>query len=67
MGFYRKNIGDAQQIVRLVVGIGGAAAAWLWLAAPFSYLGMAAGLAFAVTGLVGYCPACAVAGINTRK
>ena len=67
MGFYRKNIGGAQQIVRLVLGVGAAVAAWLWLVAPLSYLGMAAGLAFAATGLVGYCPACAVAGINTRK
>jgi hypothetical protein len=67
MGFYRKNIGGAQQIVRLVIGVGGAIGALIWLAAPLAYLGVVAGLAFAITGLVGYCPACAVAGINTRK
>jgi hypothetical protein len=67
MGFYRKNIGGWYQWPRIVVGLAATGAAFHLLDAPMSYIGIAAGLAFAATGIVGYCPMCAVAGLNLRK
>lgn len=64
MSFYRKNIGGAQQIVRLLVGIAAAVLAFLLLAGPLAWLVGASGLALALTGIVGYCPACAAVGIG---
>jgi hypothetical protein len=66
MGLYRKNIGGGQQIVRIVMGIGGAAAGLLLLAAPWSLVAGAGGAGFALTGIVGYCPMCAMAGVGRR-
>ncbi len=62
MGFYRKNIGAPQQILRLIAGLGAAGACAVWLSGPLALAGIASGLMLAVTGLVGYCPLCAVAG-----
>jgi hypothetical protein len=67
MAFYRKNIGGAQQFVRLAVGLAGAAAVFAWLQGTLAYLGIAAGLVFAATGFVGYCPMCAMADIGRRE
>lgn len=66
MGFYRKNIGRGQQIVRIAIGVAAATAALMLLGAPFGILGAIAAAVFAVTGVVGYCPLCAVAGIAAR-
>jgi hypothetical protein len=67
MGLYRKNIGGGQQIARIAVGLGGAAAGLLLLGAPWSLLAGGAGLVFALTGIVGYCPMCAMAGLGARR
>lgn len=64
MAFYRKNIGGAQQVARIVVGLAAAAAAGTWLLPPWSYGAIAGGLMFAATGIVGFCPMCAAAGIG---
>ena len=66
-GFYRKNIGTSHQVVRIVLGLAAAGAAGMLLQAPMVYLGVGAGLAFAATGLVGYCPMCALAGVGGRE
>ena len=66
MAFYRKNIGGRQQIARVAVGLGGAAAGLWLLAAPWSLVAGAAGAIFALTGVVGYCPVCAMAGVGRR-
>lgn len=67
MALYRKNIGGAQQIARIAAGGAVAAAAIAFLSAPMSLLGVAGGLIFAATGLVGYCPMCAVANLGARN
>lgn len=67
MAFYRKNIGGAQQIVRIALGLAGSVAAWTLLSGAAAYFGLAAGLAFAITGFVGYCPMCAAVGIRHRE
>ena len=66
MAFYRKNIGGAQQLARIVTGAAAGIAALWYLGGTAGYAGLAAGLMFAATGIVGYCPMCAVAGIGTR-
>jgi hypothetical protein len=67
MAFYRKNIGGAQQIVRIVAGLAAGGAAFWYLGGMPGYAGLAGGLMFAATGIVGYCPMCAVAGIGARE
>jgi hypothetical protein len=60
--FYRKNVFAWEQIVRLAAGgalIGGGllyAAGWL------GYMVAALGLYLTLTGVFGYCPACAMIG-----
>ncbi|MBN8939938.1 MAG: DUF2892 domain-containing protein [Rhizobiales bacterium] len=66
MAFYRKNIGGIQQLARITLGLAVAGAALMLLAPPLSLAGAAAGVMFALTGVVGYCPICAVAGVGRR-
>ena len=64
MGFYRKNIGGLHQAVRVTLGIAAAVAAPVYLAGTAAWLVALGGAGFALTGLVGYCPMCAMAGIG---
>ena len=64
MAFYRKNIGGLQQAARIAVGIAVAVAAFTYLAGAAAWLVVLGGVGFALTGLVGYCPMCAMAGIG---
>ncbi|TWB04095.1 YgaP family membrane protein [Bradyrhizobium stylosanthis] len=64
MAFYRKNIGGLHQAVRLAAGIAVAIAAFVYLAGATAWLVALSGAGFALTGLVGYCPMCAMAGIG---
>lgn len=67
MAIYRKNIGSLHQVVRIVIGTMAAIAALTWLAAPVSYLGLLAGVGFALSGLFGFCPMCAVTGLGRQR
>lgn len=64
MAFYRKNIGDLHQAVRIAAGIAVAVAAFVYLSGAVAWLVALGGAGFALTGLVGYCPMCAMAGIG---
>ena len=64
MAFYRKNIGGLHQTVRIAAGIAVAVAALIYLTGMPAWLVALAGVGFALTGLVGYCPMCAMAGIG---
>lgn len=64
MGLYRKNIGGLHQVVRVALGIAMAVGAFAYLAGAAAWIGVLGGAVFALTGLVGYCPMCAVAGIG---
>ncbi|WP_035641906.1 DUF2892 domain-containing protein [Bradyrhizobium sp. ORS 375] len=66
MAWLRKNIGRSHQGVRIVLGLGVAAVGLTVLSGPGAWLLAAAGLVFALTGAVGYCPACAIAGIGSE-
>jgi len=67
MGSYRKNIGGGQQVIRGGIGLATGVAAFVFLSGPPAWLVAASGLVFALTGVVGYCPMCAVAGIGRRE
>ncbi|MHC2619905.1 hypothetical protein ACVIW2_001937 [Bradyrhizobium huanghuaihaiense] len=64
MAFYRKNIGGLHQAVRIALGVAVAGAALVYLAGATAWLVALGGAGFALTGLVGYCPMCAMAGIG---
>lgn len=64
MAFYRKNIGGMHQAVRIAVGAAVVVAAFVYLAGATAWLVALGGAGFALTGLVGYCPICAMAGIG---
>jgi hypothetical protein len=61
--FYRKNVGSKERALRLVAG-GSMVACSLSLLGitPLGLLLACAGVVTAATGLVGYCPACAMVG-----
>jgi hypothetical protein len=55
------NVPSAERMLRLLIGL--ALAAWAWFAQPpYHLLLLAGGCCLALTGLVGFCPACALAG-----
>lgn len=56
-----KNIGTAERIVRIVLGIGILSLAFVGPASPWAYLGAVPLL----TGLVGWCPPYALLGVGT--
>jgi len=59
----KKNIGGVERIVRVVVGIGILALAFVGPRSPWAYLGILP----IVTGLVGWCPPYSLLGISTVK
>ncbi|MDA9412226.1 YgaP family membrane protein [Bradyrhizobium sp. CCBAU 45384] len=64
MAFYRKNIGSLHQAVRIAAGIAVAVAASVYLTGAPAWLVALGGAGLTLTGLVGYCPMCAMAGIG---
>jgi hypothetical protein len=64
MAFYRKNIGGLHQALRIALGAAMVAAAFIYLVGATAWLVALGGAGVALTGLVGYCPMCAVAGIG---
>jgi hypothetical protein len=64
MALYRKNIGSLHQAMRVALGIALAVAALIYLSSMVAWLVAAGGVGFALTGLVGWCPMCAMAGIG---
>ena len=64
MAFYRKNIGGLHQVVRIASGVAVAVASFVYLTGAAAWLVALGGAGFALTGLVGYCAMCAMAGIG---
>jgi hypothetical protein len=60
---YRKNVRGWEQITRLLAGAAMVACGMIGLTGnPVGYLVAGVGVATMLTGLFGYCPACAMAG-----
>ena len=61
--FYRKNIRGREQVVRIVAGAAMIACGLIGLAGnPVGFLVAGVGVFVGLTGIVGFCPACAMAG-----
>ncbi len=64
-----RNVPGWERVVRVVLGLGAAVGGVIW-AFSAGWLGWAvaaSGLAFAVTGVVGWCPLCAAVGRTLPK
>ena len=60
---YVKNVPAAERVLRVLMGIGLLVAAVLWLGANTKGWAVGAmGMMAAVSGLIGWCPMCAMAG-----
>ncbi len=60
---YRKNITRPESLLRVVTGVALIVASLVWLGAtPLGLVLAASGAMGIVTGLFGYCPACAMVG-----
>lgn len=64
MAFYRNNIGRMQQAMRIVLGAAIVVLGLVMLPGLWAWLAAASGIGMALTGFIGWCPACAVAGIG---
>ena len=61
--FYRKNVGEREQVARLAGGVVMLLSGLLQLPGQLTgYLIATAGVVTMATGLVGFCPACAMLG-----
>lgn len=61
--FYRKNVGPKERMARTVAGVSMAVCGLVGLGAtPLGWLVAGAGAMTVATGLVGFCPACAMVG-----
>ena len=65
---YRKNLYSWESMLRIVVGLG--LAAYCLFAVPGSlltYVIAASGVGFALTGMIGWCPMCAMVGRRLKE
>lgn len=60
--FYRKNVWAWEQLARLVAGAALIGGGLVYLAGWLGYAAAGVGLYIALTGVFGYCPACAMVG-----
>jgi hypothetical protein len=65
--FYAKNLPNWERALRLVLSSAAAASALALLSPAWSWFWAACALGFSVTGLVGFCPACAMVGRRLEK
>ncbi len=64
---YVKNLPIAERILRLGLGAGLVVYSLLAGAGPMEWVLLAGGVGVALTGVVGFCPACALAGRRIAK
>ena len=67
MAFTTGNIGSTHRATRVILGVAAAIAAYALFEGPATWLAAASAVVFALTGVVGYCPICAVAGTGRRS
>ena len=63
MFYLKRNVPGWERAVRVALGLAVAAMAGAFAPAPLGmWVGIAGGLTFAITGLFGFCPMCAMVG-----
>ncbi|MFO1340932.1 MAG: DUF2892 domain-containing protein [Burkholderiaceae bacterium] len=60
--WYVKNVPAGERVLRTLAGAVAAGVSLAWLAAPWGWLGAASAAGLALSGLVGFCPMCAMVG-----
>ena len=65
--FFVKNVPNWERALRLVISVTVIALALTSVSPPWSWVLAASALGFSVTGLVGFCPACALVGRRLEK
>lgn len=65
--FYRKNLYRWEQWLRVVLGVAMAVAGIGFMGGALGYGLAAVGAMLAVTGIVGWCPACATVGRRLKE
>lgn len=66
--FYTKNVPAWERGLRLIFGVAALAFAWMnWHISPVATGAGVVGAMLAMTGLVGFCPACAMVGRKLNK
>jgi len=64
---YVKNVPALERIVRIILGVAGAALSILFLKGVVGIVGALAAAGVTISGLVGFCPACAMVGRRLAK
>lgn len=59
---YVKNVPNGERVLRVVLGLLAAGLALALLPAPWGWVGTASAAGIVVSGLVGFCPMCALVG-----
>jgi Inner membrane protein YgaP-like, transmembrane domain len=63
MLYLKRNVPGWERFIRIAAGLAAAGLAYAYAQGTIGmWIGIAGGVMFAATGLVGYCPMCAVAG-----
>ena len=60
--WYVKNVPNGERVLRVLIGLVGAGLSLALLPGPWSWLGVASAAGLSVSGLLGFCPACAMVG-----
>jgi hypothetical protein len=60
--WYVKNVPVGERVLRVAVGLGGAVVAVLLVPGVLGWVAVASVAGLALTGLVGFCPLCAMVG-----
>ncbi|GLQ94448.1 YgaP family membrane protein [Dyella acidisoli] len=64
---YVKNVPTWERVVRIIVSAAIIAVGLVLLNQPWNWLVVASGAGFALSGIFGFCPACALAGRRLAK
>jgi len=64
---YVKNVPNWERAVRIALALAVIAGGLALAAAPWNWLLAAAGAGFGLTGVVGFCPACALVGRKLQQ
>jgi hypothetical protein len=65
--FFIKNLPNWERVLRIVLALAVVGVAFATLAFPWNWIVAAGGLGFGFSGVVGFCPMCAVFGRRLLK